>query len=73
MRYTTLFSIALTSLALAACGGSNEPAQSPDAADSAAKSEEKADKAEEKADKAEDKANDAAKDADKAEKANESK
>jgi hypothetical protein len=62
---------AITCLALNACGGSNEPAKSPDDTERAAdKAEEAADKAEDKADKAADKASDAASDA---EKANETK
>jgi outer membrane PBP1 activator LpoA protein len=73
MRYPTLLSVVLASLALAACGGSNEPAQSPDAEKSADKASEAAEKAEDKADKAADKADDAAHDANKAEKENESK
>ena len=52
---------ALTCLALNACGGSNEPAKSPDDSERAAnKAEDAADKAEDKADKAADKAEDAA-------------
>ena len=52
---------ALTCLALTACGGSNEPAKSPDDSERAAeKAEDAADKAEDKADKAADKAEDAA-------------
>ena len=73
MRYPTLLSVVLASFALAACGGSNEPAHSPDAEKSADKANEAADKAEVKADKAADKAEDAAHDADKAEKENDSK
>lgn len=69
MRNPLLLSLSLTlaSASLVACGGSNEPAQSPEAEHSAAKAEESADKAEDKADKAADKADDAAKDANKAE------
>ena len=52
---------ALTCLALNACGGSNEPAKSPDDSERAAdKAEDAADKAEDKADKAADKAEEAA-------------
>jgi len=69
MRTPILFSTILVSFALAACGGSNEPAASPEAEHSADKAEEAADKAEVKADKAENKADEAASDAKKAEEA----
>lgn len=63
---------AIACLALNACGGSSEPAKSPDDSERAAdKAEDAAEKAEDKADKAADKASDAASDA--AEKANEAK
>ena len=56
-----LTSAALACLALNACGGSSEPAKSPDDSERAAnKAEDAADKAEDKADKAADKAEDAA-------------
>jgi len=73
MRTPILLSTIITSFALAACGGSSEPAKSPDADQAAEKSAESAEKAEDKADKAADKANDAAADADKAQKENEAK
>jgi hypothetical protein len=67
MRYSTLMSIVLSSAVLAACGGSNEPAQSPDAERSAEKANDAADRAADKADRAADKADDAASNATKAE------
>lgn len=73
MRYSTLCSTVLSCLVLAACGGSNEPAHSPEAEHSAEKADEAADRAADKADRAADKAEDAASDANKAEKENDSK
>lgn len=69
MRNTFLVTLALATASLVACGGSNEPAQSPEAEHSAEKAEDAADKAADKADKAADKADDAASDANKAEEA----
>ena len=74
MRNPLLLTSAIAFLALTACGGSSEPAKSPDDSEHAAeKASDAADKAEDKADKAADKASDAASDADKAEKEKESK
>jgi len=62
-----LTSTAIACFALTACGGSSEPAKSPDDSEHAAeKASDAADKAEDKADKAADKADEAAHDADKA-------
>ena len=69
MRHTILFSSLMISLALAACGGSNDSAKSAnDSQHSADKANEAADKSAAKADEAADKANDA----NKAEKENDS-
>ena len=75
MRYSAVLSSTLMAFALAACGGSDKPAQdaSEHSADSADKANDAANKAADKADQAADKANDAANSADKAEKENDSK
>ena len=73
MRTPILFSVIAISFALAACGGNNETAHSPDAEHSADEAHEAAEKSEDKADKAADKAEDAASDAHKAQKENETK
>jgi len=68
MRNPLLLTSAIACFALTACGGSNEPAKSPDDSEHAAeKASDAADKAEDKADKAADKADEAASDANKAE------
>jgi hypothetical protein len=73
MRTPILFSVVAVGLVLAACGGNNETAQSPDAERAAEKASDSAEKSADKADKAADKADDAASDANKAEKESESK
>ena len=67
MRNPLLLTSAIACFALTACGGSSEPAKSPDDSDRAAeKASDAAEKAEDKADKAADKADDAAHDANEA-------
>ena len=71
MRNPLLLTSAIACFALTACGGSNEPAKSPDDSEHAAeKASDAADKAEDNANKAADKADEAASDASKAEQEN---